>query len=358
MRSAPRSSPAASRAGRGRARDRLGRRAAPPAPQPPRPSTCSSTALATRYTEGYVAGVPPLRAALQASSSRATPPPTSSAGCGWRAASRRSCGTTRRGTTLATRQVRLAARPAPSPFLPIALDLSRRRARARGRVRRRGGADRGGERDHGGDGQRRRCCTRASCSPRGGAGDTGPRRCSSTASADAIARGEGRAVVGATTRARCSATVSADYQAALAAAGAACEHDDLGSRRAGRWSSWSRPPRAATSRDVAAAALERSAERTRASGTDWALGIEARSRALLSDGPEADELYREAIERLGRSRIAVQLARAHLVYGEWLRRENRRVDAREQLRAAHDMFRRMGAEALRRTGPPRAAGDG
>ena len=83
-----------------------------------------------------------------------------------------------------------------------------------------------------------------------------------------------------------------------------------------------------------------------ASGTDWALGIEARSRALLSDGPAADKLYREAIERLGRSRIAVHVARAHLVYGEWLRREQRRIDAREQLRAAHDMFRRFGAEGF------------
>jgi DNA-binding CsgD family transcriptional regulator len=66
----------------------------------------------------------------------------------------------------------------------------------------------------------------------------------------------------------------------------------------------------------------------------------------VSDRDDADALYREAIERLGRSRIAVHLARAQLVYGEWLRRENRRVEAREQLRAAHDMFRRVGSEAF------------
>ena len=96
----------------------------------------------------------------------------------------------------------------------------------------------------------------------------------------------------------------------------------------------------------AAAALERLSEMTRASGTDWALGIEARSRALLSDGDAAERLYLEAINRLGRTSIRVELARAHLLYGEWLRRERRRLDAREQLRTAHEMFTAMGAEAF------------
>ena len=85
--------------------------------------------------------------------------------------------------------------------------------------------------------------------------------------------------------------------------------------------------------DVAllAAALEWLSERTRVTPTEWALGIEARVRALLSEGEVAERLYRESIERLGRTRIRVELARAHLLYGEWLRRERRRVDAREQL---------------------------
>ena len=72
---------------------------------------------------------------------------------------------------------------------------------------------------------------------------------------------------------------------------------------------------------------------------------EARSRALLSQGEAADLLYEEAIERLGRTRLAIELARAHLLYGEWLRRERRRVDARDQLRRGQDMFSSMGAEA-------------
>jgi DNA-binding CsgD family transcriptional regulator len=93
-------------------------------------------------------------------------------------------------------------------------------------------------------------------------------------------------------------------------------------------------------------ALERLAETTQPAGNDLALGIEARSRALLSDGAAADELYREAIDRLRRTRLRPELARAQLLYGEWLRRQGRRVDARQQLRTAHDLFATIGMEAF------------
>jgi DNA-binding CsgD family transcriptional regulator len=96
----------------------------------------------------------------------------------------------------------------------------------------------------------------------------------------------------------------------------------------------------------ATAAVRRLSEATSVSGTDWALGVEARSRALVSEGETADRLYREAIERLGRTRMGAELARAHLVYGEWLRRESRRVDAREQLHVAHEMFTDLGMEGF------------
>jgi DNA-binding CsgD family transcriptional regulator len=94
------------------------------------------------------------------------------------------------------------------------------------------------------------------------------------------------------------------------------------------------------------AALEWLSERTAVTPTDWALGIQARVRALLSEGEAADRLYRESIAHLGRTRARAQLARAHLLYGEWLRRERRRLDARSQLRIAHDMLDAMGIEAF------------
>jgi DNA-binding CsgD family transcriptional regulator len=99
-------------------------------------------------------------------------------------------------------------------------------------------------------------------------------------------------------------------------------------------------------RELAADAFERLAEHTRAAGSDLALGMEARAGALVREGAPAEELYREALDRLGRCRLVLELARARLLYGEWLRREQRRSDAREQLRTAHEMFDSMGAEAF------------
>jgi DNA-binding CsgD family transcriptional regulator/tetratricopeptide (TPR) repeat protein len=136
-----------------------------------------------------------------------------------------------------------------------------------------------------------------------------------------------------------------EYEAALAQAQSASDRDEL------LLSVWSLPELAeAAARcgrtELAQATAARLAERTQAARTELALGIEARVRALVAGAPQAEELYREAVERLGRCRFALDLARAHLVFGEWLRREHRRVDAREQLRTAHDMFATMGAEAF------------
>jgi DNA-binding CsgD family transcriptional regulator len=93
-------------------------------------------------------------------------------------------------------------------------------------------------------------------------------------------------------------------------------------------------------------ALEWLSERTRVTPSEWVLGIEARVRALLSEGDAAEALYRESITRLRRTRVRVELARGHLLYGEWLRRERRRLDAREQLRTAHEMLTTMGIDAF------------
>ena len=104
--------------------------------------------------------------------------------------------------------------------------------------------------------------------------------------------------------------------------------------------------------DLAADALDRLAGKARACGTHWALGVEARSRALLSEPDMAERGFREAVEHLSRARVRAELARAHLLYGEWLRRANRRADARSELTLAHEMFTAMGmngsAERTRR----------
>jgi DNA-binding CsgD family transcriptional regulator len=162
---------------------------------------------------------------------------------------------------------------------------------------------------------------------------------------DATARGQGYAL----SLIECANALLSNglgrYEEALAAAQRACAQDELSlyalalielveaAVRSGR-------------PQLADTALERLGERTRASGTEWALGIEARSRALLTDGPSAEPLYVDAVERLARGRLAPHRARAQLVYGEWLRRENRRADARKQLRAAHDTLSGIGAEAF------------
>lgn len=132
------------------------------------------------------------------------------------------------------------------------------------------------------------------------------------------------------------------YESALAGARRACEHDDLGLFG---WALAELVEAGARSgdREAAVEALARLERPALAAGTDWALGILARSRALLAEDGSAEAAYVEAIERLGRSRLTTHLARADLVYGEWLRREGRRQEARERLRSAWERFHGMGA---------------
>jgi len=98
--------------------------------------------------------------------------------------------------------------------------------------------------------------------------------------------------------------------------------------------------------EAAGKVARRFAQIAGAASTDWAIGVNARSHALLCAGTTAEELYGDAIALLGRSQMRIDLARAHLLYGEWLRREDRRTDARTQMRAAYDMFTSMGLEAF------------
>jgi len=167
-----------------------------------------------------------------------------------------------------------------------------------------------------------------------------------TSTKDTVRRGEGRGLTFVQWATALLGNGLGRYQDALAAAQLACEdpHEFV-------FSTWAAAEliEAATrigARGHAAGALERLSDSARASGTDWALGTEACARALLSEGGTAERLYREAIDRLARTGVRVPLARAHLLYGEWLRRENRRIDAREQLRAAHEMFAGMGADGF------------
>ena len=163
---------------------------------------------------------------------------------------------------------------------------------------------------------------------------------------DAMARGEGFAVQNANWSEAVLSNGLGRYAEALAVAESATEETSLP-----YITQWILPElieaAVRTGRTEAAReALERLSAMTAIEGSDWAKGLEARSRALLSAGRDADHWYAEAVERLGRTPLRPELARARLLYGEWLRRENRRIDARHQLHAAYELFTAIGAEAF------------
>jgi DNA-binding CsgD family transcriptional regulator len=319
--------------------------AAPPAPQPPRTSDLLLDGLSTRFTAGYAAGAPVVRRALNAFLDE---------GNAREEELRRLWIACRAGLdlwdddiweTLAIRHLQCAREAGALTVLPLALS---QRICVHAFAGELGAAASLIEEMH--------AATEATGShipPYGPLVLAAWRGREAEASKlieaivkDVVSRGEG---LGMTVTQWARAVLYnglGRYEEALAAAELASGHpEDLGFFNLGLVELIVAAVRSGNM-DLAAAALERLTEITRASGTDWALGIEARSRALLSDGDAAEHLYREAIERLGRTHVRVELGRAHLVYGEWLRRERRRVDAREQLRAAYEMFTAMGLEAF------------
>ena len=163
---------------------------------------------------------------------------------------------------------------------------------------------------------------------------------------DATAGGQGTAVQYAHWANSCLMNGLGRYQEALTAAVVATEHTPELFIASWALSELIEAATRTENDDLARGALARLDEHTEACDSDWGFGIRARSRALLSEGEAAERFFREAVDRLARTRLRPELARAHLLYGEWLRREGRRIDAREQLRLAHDMLVAIGMEAF------------
>lgn len=318
-------------------------RAAPPPAGAPRPVDLLLDGLAVRFTDGYAASASTLKQALRALRDEDNP----GQGVRWPGFARRVAPDLFEDETwraFAVRTVRIARETGALAVLPLALNYLAQLRIFEGEL------DAAeallDEADAIADATGTTRIVIAALLLAGCRGDEARASALIEASgAEAIARGEGVILTfGEHARAVLHNGLG-DYEAALAPAQSASARDEL------MVSVWSVPEliEAATRSkrtEIAAEALERLSERTRAAGTDLALGIEARSRALVSEGDVAEGLYREAIERLGRTRIRLHLARAHLLYGEWLRREGRRVDAREQLRAAHDMLATRGIKAF------------
>ena len=325
-------------------------RAAPPGPQPPRVTDLLLDGVATRFTDGYAVGAEPLRRPLsgfQQGSGRTdenimrwlwlacpvAPEPIAPELWDYET-----------WLELATRAVRLARTAGALAALPVALSY------------------RAGVHVHAGEFPMAAALIDESDSMAAAAGHP-PLRYTAlmlvawqgnearalatieSAVRDANARGEGRALGLAAYATAVLRNGLGRYQAALGDAQQACTYEDLGFLG---WSLGELVEAASRSgaQDAAAQALEQLTGRAEAAGSDWALGILARSRALLTAGEAAESLYRESIERLERTPIVPQLARSQLLYGEWLRREQRRREARDQLRVAHETLMGIGADAF------------
>jgi DNA-binding CsgD family transcriptional regulator len=319
-------------------------RDAPPAGELPRPIDLLLDGLATRFTEGYVAGVAPLRAALDVFVQDGGEDddvmrwfwlPWLVAGDLWDDAAWHG---------LAARAVRLGRASGALNVLPLALGYRAVVHLHAGELA--AAATLVEEADAiteatGNAPVRYSSGLLAAWRSTGAEGE----RFIAEGRESAVARGEGRGIGGSAYFSAVLYNGLGRYDAALENARLACEYDDLGLYGFSLSELVEAGVRSGA-HEEAAAALRVLVERTDAAGTDWALGTQALARALLSDGAAAENLFRDAIELLGRGRISVLLARSQLLYGEWLRRENRRVDARDQLRAAYEAFSGVGAEAF------------
>jgi DNA-binding CsgD family transcriptional regulator len=321
-------------------------RAAPAPAGPPRPIDLLLDGLATWFTEGCAAGAPLVKRALLAFRSEDI---ASEDALRWLALASRIAGDGlwdhEAWEALVSRHIRLARQAGVLTVLPIALTARTYVHLFAGELA--AAASRSEEIRAITD------ATRSELAPYGALGvaawrgrEAETRQLMEATIEEAVSRGEGLGLTGTQWAAAVLYNGLARYDDALAAAKQA-----------------SRPPQAMGfahwilvelveaaarfgERETAAEALDALTQTTRPSGTDWALGIEARSRALTCDGEEAERMYREAIERLARARVRAELARAHLLYGEWLRRQRRRLEAREQLRTAQEMLTTIGTEAF------------
>jgi DNA-binding CsgD family transcriptional regulator len=324
-------------------------RAAPPAPEPPRPVDLLLDAFALRLTEGYAAAAPTLTRALELALALDVADDEVDR-WRWLATGRASAITAlelwdaESSHTLATRQVRFARDTGAPVYLQYALNSLATTHLLAGEL---ATAARLLEED--------RLIAEVTGNPPVGyaamalAAWQGREPAASelieVTSRAATARGLGRMVSFADYASSVLYNGLGRHDTARDAARRAFERDQLGY---GPYVVPELAEAAARTGEVALvrATLQWLSERTRAAPSEWALGIEARVRALLSEDQAAERCYRESIDRLGRTRVRVQLARAHLLYGEWLRRQRRRLDARAQLRIAHGLLEAMGIEAF------------
>jgi DNA-binding CsgD family transcriptional regulator len=320
-------------------------RRAAPSPEPPRAPDLLLDGLAVLHTQGYVAGIPMLKRALRAFRSDEL---STEEGIRWLWLACRSAmdlWDDESWLVLSARLVKLARDAGALTVLPLALNRQAGICVLAGQF---AAAEAMAEEAH--------AVSAAITNPdvpyarltlagwRGQPGEMS--RLTAAGDRDATARGEGRTIGVGRYATAVLFNGLARYDDALAAATQATEHP--GDLAFFTWGLIELIEAAARSGkpELAADALGQLSQTTAASGTDWARGIEARSRALLSDGEAAETLYRQGIEALERTRVRAELARAHLVYGEWLRRERRRLDAREQLRTAHKLSMEFGMEAF------------